>query len=216
MKKLTINSLKTAMLFSLSLLLFTSCSQEKKEDKTEEIVQELKTLDKESLEKVKSHLISNKEAFKLYNNYNDVDSIVNKYLPKARGLGETEFHDTRSVLINFDALYNYLIHIKNVSSGFKVKPENIKIVLGSYDTKATKYANQTNVFLVPTTKKDGRQAAYTTVNNKLAYFKDLKKKAKIDIQQGGFLMLMQDDDLGLGFNRGRPIPPPYNDDPDFQ
>lgn len=217
MKKLTTNLLKMATLFTLTMFLFASCKEANKEDKAKEIVEELKTLDKESLEKVKSHLISNKEVFKLYKNYNDVDSIVNKYLPQVRNLGEVEFNDTRSVLIDFEVLENYLTHVRNVSNGLKVKPEGIKIVLGSYDSKAAKYANQTNVILVPTTKISGRQAAYTTVNNKLVYFKDLKKKVQaMNIQTGSFLMSMQDEDPGLGLNRGRPIPPPNNDDPDFQ
>lgn len=208
MKNLLIKLFKTTTLQVL-MLLFTAIAcntDDSKSLKTENCPPDL-----EARKKMREQLISNEQVFNYYNNYSqNRTSILNEPLKEKYG---NEFNDTRTVLFDFKVLKEYIKYVEEVSNKYGTTPEGIKVTFGVYPAE-TEYQNQSTVFFTPTALNDGRQSAYTIANDKLVYFKDLRQLPKI--QKGGFMMLVQGDDEGLGLNDGTPIPPPNNNDPDFQ
>lgn len=208
MKNLLIKLFKTTTLPVL-MLLFTAIAcntDDSKSLKTENCPPDL-----EARKKMREQLISNEQVFNYYNNYSqNRTSILNEPLKEKYG---NEFNDTRTVLFDFKVLKEYIKYVEEVSNKYGTTPEGIKVTFGVYPAE-TEYQNQSTVFFTPTALNDGRQSAYTIANDKLVYFKDLRQLPKI--QKGGFMMLVQGDDEGLGLNDGTPIPPPNNNDPDFQ
>lgn len=197
-----------------TILLITSC-EFKKEHTSDGEVKDCPS-DPDALAEVKKEIISNSEVFDLYNNYDEKEKVINEFIE--RTYGRKNFHDTRTVIFDFKVLKEYLRHVEEVSKKHNVNPEGIKVVLGAEDNKG-KYPFQTNVLFVPTTKNEGRQSAYTIVNNKITFFKNIKPKDSIkqkNMQKGGFLTFSTLEGDGLSLSGGRPIPPPFNDDPDFQ
>lgn len=208
MKNLLIKLFKTTTLQVL-MLLFTAIAcntDDSKSLKTENCPPDL-----EARKKMREQLISNEQVFNYYNNYSqNRTSILNEPLKEKYG---NEFNDTRTVLFDFKVLKEYIKYVEEVSNKYGTTPEGIKVTFGVYPAE-TEYQNQSTVFFTPTALNDGRQSAYTIANDKLVYFKDLRQLPKI--QKGGFMMFVQGDDEGLGLNDGTPIPPPNNNDPDFQ
>lgn len=208
MKNLLIKLFKTTTLPVL-MLLFTAIAcntDDSKSLKTENCPPDL-----EARKKMREQLISNEQVFNYYNNYSqNRTSILNEPLKEKYG---NEFNDTRTVLFDFKVLKEYIKYVEEVSNKYGTTPEGIKVTFGVYPAE-TEYQNQSTVFFTPTALNDGRQSAYTIANDKLVYFKDLRQLPKI--QKGGFMMFVQGDDEGLGLNGGQLIPPPNNDDPDFQ
>ena len=192
-----------------------SCESCKKEHTTEREVKDCPS-DPEALAGVKEQLITNSEVFKLFHNYDEKEEVINKFIERAHG--RKDFHDTRTVSFDFKVLKEYLRLVEEVSKKHNVNPEGIKVVFGAEDNKG-KNPFQTNVLFVPTTLNKGRQSAYTTDNDKIVFFKDIKPKDNIkqkNMQEGGFLMFSTLQGNGLTLSSGRPIPPPFDDDPDFQ
>lgn len=190
-------------------LLITSCDC-KKEHTSDGEVKDCPS-DPDALAEVQEQIISNSNVFKLFHNYDEKEEVINKFIERTHG--RKDFHDTRTVSFDFKVLKEYLRHVEEVSKKHNVNPEGIKVILVAEDNNG-KNPFQTNVLFVPTTKNQGRQAAYTTDNDKIVFFKDIKEQ--FNVQKGGFLMFSTLVSEGLTLNGGTPIPPPNNDDPDFQ
>lgn len=208
MKNLLIKLFKTKTL-PVFILLFTTIAcntDDSKSLKTENCPPDL-----EARKKMREQLISNEQVFNYYSNYSqNRTNILSEPLKEKYG---NEFNDTRTVLFDFKVLKEYIKYVEEVSNKYGTTPEGIKVTFGVYPAE-TEYQNQSTVFFTPTALNNGRQSAYTIANDKLVYFKDLRQLPKI--QKGGIMMLTQRGDEGLGLNDGTPIPPPNNNDLDFQ
>lgn len=165
-----------------------------------------------AISKMQEHMISIDEAFKMYDAYtaNRV-AILRDTLHKKYG---DKFYDTRTVYFDIETLENYIAYVKNLSKEKEVNPEGFKICFGVYSNSG-EYANHQNVFIVPTTKKDDRQAAYTIAGGKVQFLSDVRGRTDQKMNKAGIFSFNSMVEEGLILNFGRPIPPPYINDPDF-
>ena len=156
-------------------------------------------------------------AFSMYDRYtNDRVALLHDILQEKYG---KDFYDTRTVWFDIDVLEAYIRHVKTISKEKDVNAEGIKICFGVYpNTEKDSSANHQNVFLVPTSKKDDRQAAYTIVGDKVLFLMDADSdsKAPQKVDKAAFFNLNSTIAEGLILNNGTLIPPPYQNDPDFQ
>lgn len=208
MKKLTINSLKTAMLFSLSFLLFTSCSQEKKQQEKQkeniEVKSEITTNDIEEMRK--NHIISREKASHMYKLYTkDRVELLNETLKKM--YKKPDFKDTRNVWFDIKSMKAYIKHLEDKAGDF----DGIQIYF-AVNTDGDIEKNHQTVFIAPTKKNNGVQSGFTIVNGKVEFLNNFLSSQSKTIDEAGFTSLLQngDDEESLIFNEGNDSPPNGN------
>ncbi len=168
-----------------------------------------------------THIIPLDDAFNMYDNYSkNRINIINDSLQVLFG---NEFHDTRTVWFNIETLKEYIKYVEQTSAKNKVTPQGLKICFGVYDNDSNlgKKANHQNIFFVPTTEKNGRQAAYTIQEEKgVVYLKDARKnntqQNSPHQEKAGFFTFSTFQASGLVLNRGTGVPPPQSGDNDFE
>ena len=209
LKKIEFGTLIVA--FFTVVVTIISCEKPHKPDQTNECPS-----DPEALAIVQNQIVPNNNVFELFHNYDEKEKDVNDFIRKRHQ--REEFNVTRTVYFDFKVLKEYLRLVEEVSQKNNVNPEGIKVVFGA-ESGNGKNPYQTNVLFVPTTKDQGKQSAYTTQGGKIVFFKNIKPKDSIqqmNLQKGGFLSLTTVQENGLALNGGAPIPPPNNNDPDFE
>lgn len=208
MKKLTANLLKIAMLFTLILVLFTSCNeakeQEEKQKENIEMKDEITANDIEDMRK--KHIISADKAKEMYKSYTkDRIKLLDETLKEI--YKEPNFKDTRNVWFDIKSMKAYIKHLEDKAGDF----DGIQIYF-AVNTDGDIEKNHQTVFIAPTKKNNDVQSGFTLINGKVEFFNDLLKEAPKTTEKAGFLSLLQngDDEESLIFNEGNDSPPNGN------
>lgn len=208
MKKLTTNLLKMAMLFTLTLLLFASCKEEKKEEEKQEesieIKNEITANDIEDMRK--KHIIGADKANKMYKSYTkDRVELLDETLKKM--YKDPNFKDTRNVWFDIKSMKAYIKHLEDKAGDF----DGIQIYF-AVNTDGGIEKNHQTVFIAPTKKNNGVQSGFTIINGKVEFLNNFLKRSPKTTEKAGFLSLLQNDDNeeSLIFNEGNDSPPHDN------
>ena len=204
MKILQLKKLKIGALF-LMLIVFTitsiSCEKPRHEQEDEITQDDIDAMKKD-------HIISLKEAVKMYDKYSkERVKILKDTLKKKYGDG---FSDTRNVWVDITTLRAYLQHIDDESAKIGVNPEGLAFYF-SVDTENQGAKNNYQTFFVAPTEKNGKhQSGYTIVDGEKKYVHDAIKQhlesTNLNLQKGSFFSLLQDG-KGLLLNDMVPNPP---------
>lgn len=203
----SLKSPKTFILLFISIITLSCVENEKKDSSTNEESSE------KEMAQLEEHLISLDEAFQMYDTYGkERVQILRDTLHAKYG---KEFYDTRTVWFDITTLKSYIERVEKISESKQIKPGGFKICFGVHSPSG-EYANHQNVFIVPTSEKDNRQAAYTVKNDEILFLMDARPKASQTTDKAAFFSFSSMLSEGLILNDGGLIPPPYFNDPDFE
>jgi len=208
MRTLQIKFSNLGAVFLIFLTLVISSCSEVKNEKTDS--NQVTDADIRVLKK--NHIITLNKAVKQYDKYSKQrvgllkDTLKKKYKDK-------KFSDTRTVWFDVETIRTYLAYIDKHAKD----AEGFQFYFGvNSDKDSGDKKNHQTFFVAPTIKNviDGKtiQSGFTVKNGKRVFiYEEIKKylegTSEQNVQKGGFLNLLQDDDDGYLLNEGEPNPP---------